>query len=110
MDNYGIPEEYELAADMDSGWAAYIKVRLREPAMRIARGRIYYKLRQQDGSMQATSCADTLDNRRYVRWVLFRENQFQWRLALIGKWLAKIDAGAALGIIATIAIIAALVM
>lgn len=32
-------------------------------------GIIYYKIYQQDGSMQDMNCADTLDNRYFVSWV-----------------------------------------
>lgn len=36
--------------------------------LRIADGRIHFSLYQQDGSLQAMSCADTYQNRLYVSW------------------------------------------
>lgn len=36
-------------------------------------GRIYYRIYQQDGSMQDMDVADTLDNRRFVEWIKFHD-------------------------------------
>ena len=92
MDNHGLPDPFEFPADDDSGWTRF-KTRFREPAMRISSGRINYHLRQQDGSMQPVSCVDTPDARRYVRWMLFRENQFQWCWSMVSKIAAGIFGG-----------------
>jgi hypothetical protein len=32
-------------------------------------GRIYYKIRQQDGTFQTMTCKDTMDGRMFVQWV-----------------------------------------
>jgi hypothetical protein len=37
--------------------------------LRIIDGRIHYRIRQQDGSFQTMSCADTQSNRLFVSWV-----------------------------------------
>ena len=37
--------------------------------LHILAGRIHYRLYQQDGTMQAMDCVDTLDNRMFVSWV-----------------------------------------
>lgn len=37
--------------------------------LRIDNGRIYYKIRQQDGTFQSMDCKDTTSNRYFVQWV-----------------------------------------
>jgi hypothetical protein len=37
--------------------------------LRIKRGKIVYKIRQQDGSFQEMSCPDTFENRLTVQWI-----------------------------------------
>jgi hypothetical protein len=42
---------------------------IRHEKLNIVGGRIHYKIRQQDGSFQPMSCANTLTNRMFVSWV-----------------------------------------
>jgi hypothetical protein len=42
---------------------------LKKARLDIRGGRIHYRLYQQDGSMQAMDCSDTLDNRVLVSWM-----------------------------------------
>lgn len=37
--------------------------------LKIRRGRVLYKIYQQDGTMQEMTCKDTPDNRLYVSWI-----------------------------------------